>query len=266
MKIKSIRRIIQIFVFCLMFVVPILNVLEIYFIKGTFYSIDVGSIAMADPLAIFQAIFASKSFTLNMFTSIIIPVLLLIIFGRIWCSYMCPYYLITEIVEKISQKIGSKPIKPRYNKENLRQTNIVRLLFLIFCLFLMGISGIPLLNLISAPGVISSQALVMVKFGYVTFEVVFIVVLIMVEFFYYKFWCRYFCPTGSFLSVLGIKRIMKVEKLNKDCSMCLSCIKVCPMVINPMEDGYSIACNNCGDCVDICPDNLKRPTLKYVIK
>jgi len=266
MEIKSIRRKIQILVFCLMFVVPILNVLEIYFIKGTFYSIDVGSIAMADPLAVFQAIFASKSFTLTMLASIIIPIMLLFIFGRIWCSYMCPYYLITEIVEKISQKLGLKSIKPKYTKENLRKTNILRLLFLIFGLFVAGISGIPLLNLISAPGVISSQVLVMVKFGYVTFEVVFIIILIVCEFFYYKFWCRYFCPTGSFLSILGIKRMMKVDKLNQDCSMCLRCVKVCPMCINPMEDGQSIACNNCGDCVDICPDNHKTPTLKYVIK
>ncbi|UOD35723.1 4Fe-4S binding protein [Deferribacteraceae bacterium V6Fe1] len=266
MKIKTVRRSIQIFVFLLMFIVPVLNIFEIYFIKGTFYSIDVGSVAMADPLAVFQAIIASKSFTLTMLVSIIIPVMLVFIFGRIWCSFMCPYYLITEMVEKFRNKLRLKPNKPKYSQENLNKTNILRLLFLLVGLFVMGVSGIPILNLISAPGVISSQALVMVKFGYVTFEIVFIIILIVMEFFYYKFWCRYFCPTGSFLSMLGLNRMMKVKKINTDCSMCLRCIKVCPMVINPMEDGHSIACNNCGDCVDNCPDNHKRPTLKYVIK
>ncbi|MCB4203918.1 4Fe-4S binding protein [Deferribacterales bacterium Es71-Z0220] len=266
MKIKSIRRSIQIFVFLLMFIVPVLNIFEIYFIKGTFYSIDVGSIAMADPLAVFQAIVASKSFTLTMLASIIIPIMLLLIFGRIWCSYMCPYYFITEMIEGLRKKLRLKSNKPKYAKEHLYKTNVLRLSFLLFGLFVMGIAGIPLLNLISAPGIISSQALVMVKFGYVTFEIVFILFLIVMEFFYYKFWCRYFCPTGSFLSVLGLKRMLNVKKINEDCSMCLSCIKVCPMAINPMEDGQSIACNNCGDCIDNCPDNHKRPTLKYFIK
>ncbi|MBC7196490.1 MAG: 4Fe-4S binding protein [Deferribacterales bacterium] len=127
MKIKSIRRSIQIFVFLLMFIVPVLNIFEIYFIKGTFYSIDVGSIAMADPLAVFQAIIASKSFTLTMLASIIIPIMLLLIFGRIWCSYMCPYYFITEMIEGLRKKLRIKTKKPKYPKEHLYKTKVIRL-------------------------------------------------------------------------------------------------------------------------------------------
>ncbi|MBZ4642671.1 MAG: ferredoxin-type protein NapH/MauN family [Deferribacteraceae bacterium] len=265
MKIKTIRRSVQIAVFLGMFIVPVLNILEIYFIKGTFYSIDIGSIAMADPLAILQAVVASKMFTYSMFASLVIPVLLVLIFGRIWCSFMCPYYLVTEMIDSIKKKLKIKTKKTEYSDHLTVKTNMFRLGFLLFGLFVMGISGIPLLNLISAPGVISSQALVLVKFGYVTFEMAFIITLIVLEFFYYKFWCRYFCPTGSFLSLIGLKRLLKVEKVNENCSMCLSCIKTCPMAINPMKDGSSVACNNCGDCVDICPDNKKTPTLKFKI-
>lgn len=263
MKIKPFRKLVQWVIFTGMFVVPFLNVLEIYFIKGTFYSIDIGSLSMADPLAIFQAFLSSGRLDFFMLTSLILPVLLMLIFGRVWCSFMCPYYLITELVEPLRKKLRIK--KPTYSKDKLPKTNIFRFGFLIFGIFIMGISGIPLLNLISAPGIMSSQALVVVKFHYLTFEAAFIIILIVSELFFYRFWCRFFCPTGAFLSLIGKNHLMHVEKVTSECSMCKSCIRVCPMLINPMEDGKSLACNNCGDCVDVCPDNKIKDTLKMKI-
>jgi ferredoxin-type protein NapH len=265
MKIKPFRRSIQIAVFLIMFIVPVLNILEIYFIKGTFYSIDVGSAAMADPLAIFQAILSSKIINITMLASVTIPIFLMIFFGRIWCSFMCPYYLLVEGIDFIKKKLKLKSTKPKYSKELYFKTKLFRLIFLLFALFIAQVAGIPLLNLISAPGIISSQALVIVKFGYITFEAAFIVSLLILEFFFYRFWCRYFCPTGSFLSIIGIKRFLHVKKVKESCSMCKRCIAVCPMCINPMEDAHSISCINCGECVDACSDNKNVSTLKFRI-
>lgn len=263
MKIKIVRKTVQWFVFIGIFLVPFLNIWEIYFIKGTFYSIDAGSLAMADPLAIFQAFLASGTFGYLMLASIVLPVLLMLIFGRVWCSFMCPYYLLTEIIEFIRKRVGIK--KPAYSNNKLSKTNILRFGFLIFGIFIMGISGIPLLNLISAPGIISSQALVLVKFQYLTFEALFILFLLILELFFYRFWCRFFCPTGTFLSLIGTNHLMYVKKVTTECSMCKSCINNCPMLINPMKDGKSFACNNCGDCVEVCPDNKIKDTLKMKI-
>jgi len=91
--IKKWRKTVQIIVFTGMFVIPILNIFEITFIKGTFYSIDFGDIAIADPLAIFQAIMSSKTINIVMLASLAIPILLMLLLGRVWCSWMCPYYL-----------------------------------------------------------------------------------------------------------------------------------------------------------------------------
>jgi len=100
-------------------------------------------------------------------------------------------------------KIKSKPVK--YNENLPHRTNKIRFLTIVFAIFIAGIAGIPLLNLVSAPGIISSQALVLIKFHYLTFEIVFIVILLFLEFFYPKFWCRFFCPQGIFLSLFRIK-------------------------------------------------------------
>ncbi len=125
-KIIFFRRVFQIITFSAIFVIPYLNIKEINFIKGTFYSIDVGDVAMADPLAIFQAFLSSESINIYMIVSIVIPLLLMIILGRVWCSWFCPYYFMVEMLEKLRKTIGLKPLKPRYNKNIPSKTNFIR--------------------------------------------------------------------------------------------------------------------------------------------
>lgn len=264
MKISFYRRVVQLIVLIGIFVVPVLNILEIYFIKGTFYSIDVGDVAMADPLAVFQSIITSETVNTTMLISVIIPILLALFFGRIWCSWFCPYHFLVEMLQKLRGLLKLKSKKPKYSENLVNKSNRLRLLFLLIGLFITGIAGIPLLNLISAPGIISSQSLVLVKFHYFTFEIVFILFLLILEFFFfYFFWCRLFCPVGTFLSLIDRKKVMKVSKIEQECSMCKSCIRSCPMAINPMTEGSNPLCHNCGICVDTCPDNQKRDTLKF---
>ncbi|MGA1846269.1 4Fe-4S binding protein [Deferribacter abyssi] len=261
-KITKYRRLTQTIVFIIMFLTPLLNIVGINFIKGTFYSLDVGDIAIADPLAIFQAFLVSKLFVLTMFISIIIPILLMLILGRVWCSWMCPYHFLVELLYSLRARLKIKNTLKSFNKTN--KVNIFRFTFLICGLFITGVAGIPLLNLISAPGIISSQALVLIKFHYFTYEIVFVIFLLIIEAILGSFfWCRYFCPTGSFLSIFRTKKGLHIKKIKEDCSNCLRCIKSCPMGINPMTEGSNYLCHNCGKCVDVCPDNKKEDTLTF---
>jgi len=266
MKIKTLRRTAQISTLIAIFVIPFMNVWELYFIKGTFYSMDIGDAAIADPLAVFQSMLASGVINIYMLGSLVIPILLMAILGRVWCSWFCPYYLFTEWIEWGKSKLGIDLKKPEYTEFYPQKASKVRFIFLLVGLFVMAIIGVPVLNLISAPGIISSQALVIVKFGYVTFELAIVFAILFMELFYYRYWCRLFCPTGTFLSLFRFKRGMTVNKLVDNCSDCKNCIKSCPAVVNPMTEGASLHCHNCGDCIDACPDNKKRKTLKFTFK
>jgi len=264
-KIKRYRRLVQAAVFMMMFIIPALNILEIYFIKGTFYSIDVGNAVAADPIAVFQAAMSSKSVNIYMALSVVIPILLMLFAGRVWCSWMCPYHFIVEGVSFVKRKLGMKKSFPVHTPEKKRRTETARLIILVCFIALAGVAGIPLLNLISAPGIISSQALVLVKFHYVTFELVFIIALIIAEFVFFPFfWCRLFCPTGTFLSLFKSERGMHLQRVSSSCSMCGSCKRACPMGLDPVTDGSSLLCHNCGDCIDVCPDNKKQETLRFI--
>lgn len=263
MKIKTLRRIAQISALIAIFVIPFMNVWELYFIKGTFYSMDIGDAAIADPLAVFQSMLASGRISAQMIGSVVIPLALVMLLGRVWCSWFCPYYLLTEWMEAAGKRLGFKIRKPESSPSKASR---FRFIFLILGLIVMSVIGVPVLNLISAPGIISSQALVAVKFGYVTFELAIVLAILFFELFYYRYWCRLFCPTGTFLSLFRNRRGMTVRKVQDECSMCGSCVRVCPAVINPMTEGESLHCHNCGDCIDSCPDNKKRDTLKFTFR
>ena len=108
---QKFRKVIQFIFLAPLFIVPILNLLEIYFMKGTYISLDVGGLSISDPIAVLQALFLSHHVAPIMFVSVAIPALIVIFFGRVWCysykskhikawnintwAYICRYYWCT---------------------------------------------------------------------------------------------------------------------------------------------------------------------------
>lgn len=260
---QKIRKIIQFIFLAPLFIVPILNMLEIYFIKGTYISLDIGGLSVSDPVAVLQALFISHNVRPIMLVSVAIPTIIVIFFGRIWCSWACPYYLMLDGFEKLRKKLKMKSLKPKYNPNIKRYASISRLATFILGLIIVGILGIPLMYLISPPSIISSQTVLLIKYSYITAEFILLPILVIIEFFFgYRIWCRYACPTGTCLSLMQTRYSMHVEYVG-NCSKCQKCVNVCPMVLDPKTGSLSSACNNCGECISTCPDNKKTPTLYF---
>jgi ferredoxin len=73
-----------------------------------------------------------------------------------------------------------------------------------------------------------------------------------------RFWCRYLCPLGGLLGLLGKVSLFK-RQVNEQCTGCVLCSEVCPTgTIDPAR-GYRSdpgECTLCMDCVEICPRGL----------
>ena len=260
---QKFRKVIQFIFLAPLFIVPILNLLEIYFMKGTYISLDVGGLSISDPVSVLQALFLSHHVAPIMLVSVAIPALIVIFFGRVWCSWACPYYLMLDGFEALRKKLKLKSLKKPYKKNIHIKANISRLGILILGLIFVGIIGVPLLYLISPPSIMSSQSVLLIKYAYVTAEFILLPILIIIEFFFgYRIWCRYVCPTGTCLSLMQTKFSMHVEYSGK-CSNCNQCVRVCPMMLDPKTESLSSACNNCGECISHCPDNKKEKTLYF---
>jgi polyferredoxin len=70
-----------------------------------------------------------------------------------------------------------------------------------------------------------------------------------------RFWCRYLCPLGAALSVVGRFSLLRIRRTASACTDCTLCDKPCPVGIEPSKARPFVSsdCIGCMDCVATCP-------------
>ncbi|MCC6494898.1 MAG: 4Fe-4S binding protein [Propionibacteriaceae bacterium] len=70
-----------------------------------------------------------------------------------------------------------------------------------------------------------------------------------------RFWCRYLCPLGAALSVVGRFSLLRIRRAPSACTDCTLCDRPCPVGIEPSKARpfVSADCIGCMDCVATCP-------------
>ena len=70
-----------------------------------------------------------------------------------------------------------------------------------------------------------------------------------------RLWCRYLCPLGAALSVVGRFSLLRIRRAPSACTDCTLCDKPCPVGIKPSKASPFVSsdCIGCMDCVATCP-------------
>ncbi len=81
-------------------------------------------------------------------------------------------------------------------------------------------------------------------------------------------WCRYACPLGGVISLLGRFSLLRIRRDEAGCKGCSLCERPCPVRLNVASARVvSSNCIGCLDCVEACPrpgtlEVRLQPTLK----
>ncbi len=233
---------------------------------GSVWSAKCFGVSFTDLLASAESLIASHSFTTVLFLGFLIPLLMTIILGRVFCGWICPMALIFEIGEKcrkwLKKYLEISPLKIEFWSYN-------KYILLLVGLCLVFIVGYPILHYIYPPAIISREVHSYVMFLFDQAErgefkifsngfgisILFLLMLLLIEIFIApRFWCRAFCPGGALYSWLSVLKIFGIRRQKSTCTDCTLCDKVCPMSLSPMTDKIGLECDQCGICVDVCPE------------
>lgn len=183
--------------------------------------------------------------------------------GRTFCSWVCPYHLVAEWFEALHLKLVEK--KWVTDHEFHRGTRTV---FWVLFSLLAIVTGYTVFETLSPTGILS-RALI---YG-PSLALAWVFLLLLFEVFYSRrAWCRYVCPIGLTYGMVGtVSPLRIVYRLDK-CFHEGDCRKVClvPHVLDVVIKGraeeavMSIGpdCTRCGLCVDTCPSGA----LTYGVK
>jgi cytochrome c oxidase accessory protein FixG len=218
-------------------------------------------------------------FVMFMIVGVVFVILFTVIFGRIFCGWICPQTIFLEMVFRriefwIEGDRGAqiRLSKQEWNAEKIRKKGLKWFVFLIISFF---IANVFLAYLIS-----SDELFKMIEDAPESHLSTLIALLIFTGVFYFVFvWfreqvCIIACPYGRLQGVLLDNKSINVAydfvrgekesgraKFNKnedrattgkgDCIDCHQCIHVCPTGID-IRNGTQLECVNCTACIDEC--------------
>ena len=240
--------------------------IDIQMLEGTLSGSRFLGFHMIDIFTTMELFLATYELHVNMIIgTVTILIVYMIVGGRSYCAWVCPYGLFSEIAEKWHNTLVAKKIIKERTFDNR-----VRHFFWAIFLILSFTSGYLVFETINVVGILSR----MVAYGW-SLALLWVVVVFLFEVFYSRrAWCTYICPVGTTYGYIGKVSALRIQ-WNDNCDHCMVCHDVCfeNQVLELTKAKYDkqreekgvktqyvtgADCTLCGRCIDVChADALK---------
>lgn len=216
---------------------------------------------LSDPFAVLQMLFSgflcSSGLIIGAATILAIYA---ITGGRVFCSWVCPMNMVTDLANFIRSKLKLSPVSRLIIPRNTRYY------ILILSLLISPLLGFAAFEAINPIGILYRGIIFSFGFGWVVISALMLFEISLLE----NGWCGHLCPVGAFYSVIGRFGFLRIWHTKDKCTNCMNCFKICPekQVLSTVTvtDGYikSGDCNKCGRCVEVCDDKALNFSINYL--
>ncbi len=213
---------------------------------------------------------------------IVFIILFTVIYGRIFCGWVCPQTLFMELIfRRIEYWIDGdfqqqKKLKQqKWNAEKIFKRFIKYLIFYLISIYVMLTFGAYLVGVDNIKNFLN-EGISSHPGGYFALFI-FSTLFFLVYSWFREQVCTLICPYGRMQGVLldpksivisydykrGEPRAPYKKNENRkeahkgDCVNCLACVQVCPTGID-IRNGLQLECINCANCIDACNATMKR--------
>jgi polyferredoxin len=180
-----------------------------------------------------------------------------VLLKRGFCSWVCPFGLLTEYLNRLHRFIFRKNLKlPAWLDYPLRSLKYLLLAFFLWAVMVqMNVAALE--NFIYSPYNMVADIKMLHFFTHIsTLTLKVLAVLVGLSILVRSFWCRYFCPYGALLGVLSFFSLFKIHRNQETCTQCRKCTRTCPVDIkvHKAQAVISDECHACLRCVAVCPE------------
>ena len=219
-------------------------------------------------------------FVLGMLIFVVFIILFTVIFGRVFCGWVCPQTIFMEMVfRKIEYWLeGDRKAQMALRTQPWNNKTLSRRILKIILFFAVSfaIANTFLMYIIGSDAVwnIATEPVTQHVGGFSAI-VVFSLVFFFIYYWFREQVCLIVCPYGRMQGVMldknsiavtydhvrgepRTKHIKKtVDQPHGDCVDCLECIRVCPTGID-IRNGLQLECVNCTACMDACDTVMEK--------
>ena len=152
-----------------------------------------------------------------------------LLFGQVWCGYLCPFGALQELVSRLGRRIGLRAYPDRRLEQRARYLKYLVLAWMLIAVWSSGevlwASFDPMQHAFG--GRLAGWMLLLAGAA------------LLGSLFYVRFWCRYFCPLGALLSLTNKVAILERLAPRRRFEHCDLGVK----------DTFDLDCIRCGRCL-----------------
>jgi hypothetical protein len=220
-------------------------------ISGGPVSLSLFGFQLIDPALAIMSVLSVPSTLATVLWAVLIPLVLCVCFGRVFCGYICPIGWLATAQFRLQRLLKTtSPSKSPVSRES------AGILFLVL-IVLIAVAGLPsaaalgLVHLqtqriaahVTDPDIVWTASGIIFAFVVVNWV------------FAPGIWCRYLCPSGTVYRIVARYRLFGiVNSSTKKCpANCALCADGCWLHLDPKSAPPGPACDLCLDCVKACP-------------